>query len=246
MKAIIIDDEAKAIDSLRKDLAKHCPQLNIVATADNPKEGLLAIKKHNPDLVFLDVAMPWMNGFEMLELLPQIDFALIFTTAHDEFAARAFRASAIDYLLKPIAVDELKQAVAKAEAKRGTNVDEERIVNLLHNYHKPEQQKVAIPVRDGYEFLETENMVCLLADGAYTNISLNDGRKLLVSKSIGELNDMLPEEMFIRIHHSSVVNQRFITHFIRSDGGYVQLANGIRLMVSKSKKDNLMNKLGLK
>jgi len=246
MKAIIIDDEANAIASLELDLKKYCPQVTVVSSFSSPKEGLLGIKKLNPDLVFLDVAMPWMNGFEMLELLPKIDFAIIFTTAHDEFAARAFRASAIDYLLKPVSADELMEAVAKAEAKRGTSKDEERIINLLHNYHKPEHQKVAIPVKEGYEFLETENMICLQADGAYTHITLNDGRKLLVSKSVGELNDMLPEDLFVRIHHSSLVNLQYITHFIRTDGGYVQLSNGLKLMVSKSKKENLMSKLGLK
>lgn len=246
MKAIIIDDELLALEALKNDLQRYCPNVSVMAAVRDSKEGLMAIRKLKPDIVFLDVAMPWMNGFEMLELLPAIDFSLIIISAHEEYAARAFRACAIDYLLKPIVISELMEAVAKVETHNGHKSQDDRIVTLLQAFNKRENRKITIPVKEGYEFLEPDNMVCLKADGAYTNIMLLEGRNLLVSKSIGELMELLPQEDFTRIHHSTVVNQRYITHFIRADGGYVQLVNGERLMVSKSRRDHVLHQLGLK
>ena len=141
IKAIIIDDELNCIDSLTFDLEKYCKEIEILEACTNPKDGLLAIKKYKPDLVFLDVQMPWMNGFEMLELLDQINFAIIFTTAYDQFAAKAFRISAIDYLLKPIDVNDLKEAVRKATEKIHQQSGVENIANLLQNIKKPENNQ---------------------------------------------------------------------------------------------------------
>jgi len=244
--AIIIDDEPDAIESLKKDLKKYCPQVSVEAEAASGKDGLLAIKRLQPQLVFLDVAMPWMNGFEMLELLPEINFALIFTTAHDQFAALAFRKSAIDFLLKPIAADDLKEAVQKASEKLAHKTDAANVSNLLNNYREPEQQKIAFPCRDGYEFIEPSAIVCCEAEGAYTKVHLQDGRTLLISRSLGDIGELLPANDFARVHHSSIVQLKSVTHFLRTDGGYVQLNNGMKMLVSKSKKENLMEKLGLK
>ncbi len=246
LRAIIIDDEQHCIQSLHNDLKQHCPQVDIIAEANSAKAGLLAIKQHDPQLVFLDVEMPWMNGLEMLELLPDMNFALIFTTAHDEFAAQAFRKSAIDYLLKPVAVQELTEAVQKAEEKLLRETSAAHIGNLLANLKQPDQQKIAFPYREGYEFIAPQEIICLLAEGSYTKVYLQDGRTLLISKSLGDLGELVPPKEFVRIHHSSMVRLDTITHFIRTDGGYVQLANGLKLMVSKSKKDNLLEMLGLR
>lgn len=246
INAIIIDDEPDAIESLKNDLKKYCPQVLVVAEAPSGKDGLLAIKRLQPQLVFLDVAMPWMNGFEMLELLPEINFALIFTTAHDQFAALAFRKSAIDFLLKPIAADDLKEAVQKAADKLEKKTDAEHVNNLINNYREPEQQKIAFPCRDGYEFIEPSGIICCEAEGAYTKVHLHDKRTLLISRSLGDIGELLPANDFVRVHHSSIVQLNSVTHFLRHDGGYVQLSNGMKMMVSKSKKENLMEKLGLK
>jgi two-component system LytT family response regulator len=247
IRAVIIDDEAHCIQSLKSDLAACCPQVEVVAEAMGGKEGLLAIKNHQPDLVFLDVAMPWMNGFEMLEILPTVTFSLIFTTAHDEFAALAFRKSAVDYLLKPIAQRDLMEAVQKSERHSVGLAEQAQVQNLISNYRQPEQQqKIALPNREGYEFVEPSKITFCEAEGAYTKIHLNGNRSLLVSRSLGDIAELLPQDQFLRIHHSSIVNVDDVTHFIRSDGGYVQLSNGKKLVVSKTRKEAVMERLGLK
>jgi two-component system, LytTR family, response regulator len=247
IRAIIIDDEAHCIQSLKNDLTECCPQVTLVAEANNGKEGLLAIKEHHPDLVFLDVAMPWMNGFEMLELLPSVGFAVIFTTAHDQFAALAFRKSAVDYLLKPIDKTDLKEAIRKVEQQWQGSGTQAKVDNLISNYRQPEQaHKIALPFREGYEFVETSKINYCEAEGAYTRIHLADNRVMLVSRSLGDIAELLPTHDFIRIHHSTVVNVSSVTHFIRSDGGYVQMKNGSKLMVSKSRKEAVMERLGLR
>jgi len=247
IKSIIIDDEQHCIDALKSDLDKYCGNVEVCATCCSGKEGILAIKKHKPRLIFLDVEMPWMNGFEMLEMLDHIDFCIIFTTAYDKFAAKAFRISAVDYLLKPVDVNDLKIAVKKAEEKILASEGAVNIQNLLHNIRQPAQhQKIAFPQREGYEFIPAGNILYCNAEGAYTDIHLTGGKKFLVSKTLGDIEEMLPSDIFHRIHHSTIVNLENITNLSRSDGGYVMMNNGERLMISKAKKDMLLQRLGLK
>ena len=246
IRSIIIDDEQHCVKALLNDLQKNCPSVEVIDTCYSAKEGILSTKKNNPDLVFLDVEMPWMNGFEMLEVLGDIKFSIIFTTAHDEFAARAFRISAVDYLLKPIDANDLKEAVRKAEQKlqQPGNI---HIENLLRNIKIPtKQQKIALPYKEGYEFVEVSHIIYCHAEGAYTKVFLDNRKYILVSKTLGDIEELLPQDIFQRIHHSTVVNLGFITHFVRSDGGYLKLQTGEQLPVSKSKKEGLMERLGLK
>ncbi|HNP21333.1 MAG TPA: LytTR family DNA-binding domain-containing protein [Panacibacter sp.] len=247
ISSIIIDDEQHCIDALGADLGKHCPNVEVLAKCASAKEGILAIKKYKPQLIFLDVEMPWMNGFEMLELLDHIDFSIIFTTAYDKFAAKAFRISAVDYLLKPVDAEDLKTAVKKAEEKINSASGVVNIQNLLHNIRQPEQQqKIALPNREGYEFTRVDTILYCSAEGAYTKVFLTGKRSLLISRTLGDIEEMLPYESFIRIHHSTVVNLNAVTHYLRTDGGYVVLNSGEKLMVSKAKKDALLQRLGLK
>jgi len=247
IKSIIIDDEQPCIDALKTDLDKYCGNVEVAATCLSGKEGILAIRKIKPRLIFLDVEMPWMNGFEMLELLDHIDFSIIFTTAYDKFAAKAFRISAVDYLLKPIDVNDLKIAIKKAEEKILASEGAVNIQNLLHNIRHPaEHQKIAFPQREGYEFIPAENILYCHAEGAYTYIHLVGNKKFLISKNLGDIEEILPSDIFQRIHHSTIINLHHITNFIKSDGGYLLLDNGEKLMISKAKKETLMEKLGLK
>jgi two-component system LytT family response regulator len=207
----------------------------------------MAIKKEKPDLIFLDIEMPWMNGFEMLEVLGEIYFSVIFTTAHDQFAAKAFRISAVDYLLKPIDAGDLKEAVRKAQQKVEQQQGHANIENLLRNFKQPSsQQKIALPYRDGYEFVEVTHIIYCQAEGAYTKVFLDNKKYIVVSKTLGDIEELLPTDLFQRIHHSTVVNLDYVTHFVRSDGGYVKLQTGENLIVSKSKKEAVMERLGLK
>ncbi len=246
IRSIIIDDEQHCISALLADLGKNCPAVEITEVCHSAKEGIMAIKKLNPDLIFLDVEMPWMTGFEMLEILGDVNFSIIFTTAHDEFAAKAFRISAVDYLLKPIDANDLKAAVQKVEKKMEAGSSVQHISNLLRNMRQPSaQQKVALPQREGYEFVDISSILYCNADGAYTKIFIEGKKPMLISRTLGDVEELLPPEIFQRIHHSTLVNVTYISQFLRTDGGYVVLKNGDKLSVSKAKKEMLMARLGL-
>ena len=247
IKAVIIDDEQHCVRSLLSDLQQNCRSVEVMDVCHSAKEGIMSIKKNSPDLVFLDVEMPWMNGFEMLEVLGEINFSVIFTTAHDEFAAKAFRISAVDYLLKPIDANDLKSAVQKVEKKMEGGSNLQHISNLLRNIKQPSSdQKIALPQREGYEFVDVSSIIYLSAEGAYTKILFHDKKPMLISRTLGDVEELLPPELFQRIHHSTLVNVSYISQFLRSDGGYVVLKNGEKLSVSKAKKEMLMARLGLK
>lgn len=247
IRSIIIDDEQHCVKALMNDLQKNCPSVEVLDTCYSAKEGILSIKKLNPDLIFLDVEMPWMNGFEMLEILGEVSFSTIFTTAHDEFAAKAFRISAVDYLLKPVDANDLKMAVRKVERKLDEGNNLQHISNLLRNIKQPpEKQKIALPQRQGYEFIDISSIIYCEAEGAYTKLFIQDRKPMIFSKSLGDVEELLPPEIFQRIHHSTVVNIDFVTHFVRSDGGYVKMRTGEELAVSKSKKESVLERLGLK
>jgi two-component system LytT family response regulator len=247
LRSIIIDDEPQSANILKDDLSMHCPSVDIISTCHSAKEGIIAIKKEKPDLVFLDIEMPWMNGFEMLEVLDDISFSIIFTTAHDQFAAKAFRISAVDYLLKPIDANDLKEAIKRALQRSEQQRGNIHIENLLRNIKQPSsQQKIALPYKEGYEFIEVSHIIYCGAEGAYTKVFLDNKKYILVSKPLGDIEELLPLDVFQRIHHSTVVNLNYVTHFVRSDGGYIKLQSGEQLTVSKSKRDAVMERLGLK
>lgn len=247
IRSVIIDDELHCIKALLSDLKQYCPSVEVIDTCSSAKEGIMSIKKHNPDLIFLDVEMPWMNGFEMLEVLGEMNSSVIFTTAHDEFAAKAFRISAVDYLLKPIDANDLKTAVQKVEKKMDEGSSLQHISNLLRNMHQPStNHKIALPQREGYEFVDVSSIIFCHAEGAYTKVFIEDKKTMLISRTLGDVEELLPPELFQRIHHSTLVNVSYISQFLRTDGGYVVLKNGEKLSVSKAKKEMLMARLGLK
>jgi|SRR5678809_257927 Response regulator of the LytR/AlgR family len=247
IRSIIIDDEEHCVKALLSDIKKHCPSIEITETCKSAKEGIMAIRKLNPDLVFLDVEMPWMNGFEMLEVLGEINTSIIFTTAHDEFAAKAFRISAVDYLLKPVDANDLKVAVQKVEKKLEEGSNLQHITNLLRNMRQPStEQKIAFPQREGYEFIDVASIIYCEAQGAYTKVFIAEKKTILISRTLGDVEELLPVELFQRIHHSTIVNVSYISQFLRTDGGYLVLKNGEKLSVSKAKKEMLMARLGLK
>jgi two-component system LytT family response regulator len=248
INAIIIDDELPCITALQNDIKMFCPGVAVVDTCHMAKEGLLSIKKHNPDLVFLDIEMPVINGFELLEMLGrEINFQLIFTTAYEHFAVKAFRVSAVDYLLKPVDSDDLVKAVARVQAAIDTRQKtHQQIENLLNNYQlPPEQQKIALPNRDGYEFITPAEIIYCQAEGAYTRIIIKDGRKLVLSRSLGETEAMLPVSLFERIHHSYLINISEIRQLKKTEGTFLIMNDGTQLTVARSKKDQLMRRIGI-
>jgi two-component system LytT family response regulator len=247
IRSIVIDDEQHCSRALLSDLQQNCPGVEVTDVCHSAKEGIMSIKKNNPDLVFLDVEMPWMNGFEMLEILGDVNFSIIFTTAHDEFAAKAFRISAVDYLLKPIDANDLKAAVLKVEKKMDEGSSLHHITNLLRNIRQPSaEQKIALPQREGYEFIDVSSIIYCEAEGAYTKVFIAEKKPMLISRTLGDVEELLPLEIFQRIHHSTLVNVTYISQFLRTDGGYVVLKSGEKLSVSKAKKEMLMARMGLK
>lgn len=244
INTIIIDDEVNSILSLQQDITMFCPEIAIVDTCSNGTEGILAIKRHQPDLIFLDLEMPLMNGFDMLEAIGPSDFNIIFTTAYDQFAVKAFRVNALDYLLKPIDSHDLIDAVAKVKARQSKTPHITNFLEQLKQLSSP--QKIPVPTRDGYELIAPEQIIYCKADGAYTHVFLENNRKLILSKSLGEATQLLPAGLFERIHHSFIVNLQHIVQFRKTDGTFIIMDNGDELSVSKSKREQLLLKLGIK
>jgi two-component system LytT family response regulator len=247
IRSVIIDDEVQNAQMLKQELEQYCPQVAVAAVCHSAKDGILVIKKEKPDLVFLDIEMPWMNGFEMLEVIGDIQFHIIFTTAFDQFAAKAFRLSAVDYLLKPISSSDLQEAVRKVEERMNRESGSGHIENLLRNFKQPvHNQRIALPNKDGYEFADVSSIIYCQAEGAYTRVHQLNNKQQLISRALGDMEELLPADLFLRIHHSTIVNLKFVTHFMRTDGGYVKLESGEQLVVSKSRRDALLERLGLK
>ena len=241
IRAIIIDDERHCIETLHWQLEQYCPEVELVGECNSAEAGLQNIKEKKPDLIFLDIEMPRMNGFDMLESMEKIDFDIIFTTAYDQFAVKAFKVSAVDYLLKPIDKEELKHAIQKVTARKREPVNYDRL-NLLFEQlnHSLVQKKIAVPTMEGLEFIETDNIIHCKSESNYTNIFLLSGKSILISKTLKEVEEMLSGSNFYRIHHSHIINLNHIKKYVRGDGGYVVLINDEVINVSRSRKEGLL------
>ncbi len=241
LTAIIIDDEQKSREGLEAMLHDMVEGVSVVATADSVTNGVKAIKKNNPDLVFLDIEMPKRDGFELFEAFETIDFEVVFTTAHEQYASKAFRTTAIDYLLKPIDLNLLQEAVERASKKREkdkVNKNFEVFVNNLKN--NKSNQQIAISSSDGLIFIKVENIIYLRGDGAYTYFFLKTGERITVSKNLKEYEDLLSEYDFFRVHKSYLIHMHEMKKYVRGEGGYVVMSNGDSVDVSKRRKENFL------
>ena len=238
MRAIIIDDEPHCRNVIVRVLEKHCPDLVIVATCADGIEGLKAIVKHQPDVVFLDIEMPRMNGFQMLESLgnEDINFTLIFTTAYDKFAVQAFKYSAFDYLLKPIDDAELVAAVQKLEKKMTPSV---QIQNLKQNLHSNVPfNKLTIANTRGILFIEIADIIAMEADSNYTKIYIANGETVLASKTLGYFDELLSERpLFFRTHKQFIVNLNWIKAYISGDNNEIVLKNGLKAKLARTRRE---------
>jgi two-component system LytT family response regulator len=241
LKAIIVDDEAKARRILETFLIEYCPQIQILALAQDVPQAVKAIQKLKPDVVFLDIEMPGYNGFQLLEFFEEIDFEIIFTTAYSEFALRAFQVSAIDYLLKPIQIDQLTAAVQKLEKIQGNSFIRERMETLQKNLEEYKLKKIVIPLSEGSLFVELNDIVFLKAEGSYANIFFKDGNKVIVSKNLKDYEDQLTlEEGFFRTHRSFLINTKYIIH-VSSDGSEATMVNQSIINISRDRKQEFAN-----
>jgi two-component system LytT family response regulator len=238
MKAILIDDEKNALEILEWIIKKNCPDVEIIAMCDSPLDGLEKIRSTRPDLIFLDIEMPQLNGFDLLDRLGKHESDVIFTTAYNQFAIKAFKACALDYLLKPIDPEDLKAAVQKAKDKK-SKVSVEQL-DILLSYMKPEKPKskrIALTTTDHLIFIETEKIVYCESDSNYTIVFLSTGEKVIVSKTLKDVEEILEGSDFFRIHASYLINMKHVTKFTRGDGGYVVMSNNQHITVSRKKKD---------
>ena len=244
IQAIIIDDERHSCDALKMLLEKCCPQIQVAATCHSAKDGIAKISELKPDLIFLDIEMPHMNGFQMLEQIPTIDFEIIFTTSYDQYAIKAFKFSALDYLLKPVDREELEKAVQKISKKINPSISQQLEI-LLQKINQPSVPvlRIALPTMQGLEFIPVESIIHCTSSNNYTEFFLTDKKKLLVSRTLKEAEDMLADHAFIRVHHSHIVNLNAITKYVKGEGGYLVMADGSSIDVSRSRKELLMQKL---
>lgn len=247
VKAILIDDESSGLSSLYEKLQRHCPQVEVLQLCDSAEKGISAINTLHPDLVFLDIEMPVMNGFVLLQHLAYKNFELIFVTAYDQYAIKAIRYSALDYLLKPVEVEELKAAIEKVIGKRQPmQPGNQRLDLLIENLESEKKRfkRIAVPERDGVQFVKIENIIYLEAQANYTQIFLEGGVKLMASRTLKEYEELLPPEMFVRIHHSFIININCVEKYIRGEGGQVVLSNKAVLDVAKRKKHEFLKAIG--
>ncbi len=234
--AIIIDDEERARRTLRLLLKKYCPNIQVLGDYESVPEGVLGINKYRPDIVFLDIEMPQYNGFELLGFFQEINFEIIFVTAYNQYALKAFEVSAVDYLLKPIDIKLFKKAVEKATERIGTTQMKEHLVALQRNTSSNVFNRIALPVSDGLLFVEADDIILLEAGGAYTTVHSKNNASLLVSKPLSYFEDLLHNRSnFYRCHRSYLVNIHFIKKLNRSEG-MVEIDTGHHVPISRDKK----------
>ena len=242
IRAIIIDDEAHCIDTLSMLLKEFCPDIQVTEPCRSAQKGLEAIRKHKPDIVFLDIEMPVMNGFEMLEQFDEIAFAIIFTTSYDQYAIKAIRFSALDYLLKPIDPNELISAVKKVKEQRHLPMAEQ-FQMLLKQIHGKSSgfNKIAVPTNEGFELIPADQVVYCEANDNYTHLFLKNKTRIIACRTLKEIEEQLRDfPFFIRVHHSYLVNLNEVTKYIRGEGGYLLMSEGSSVNVSRSRKESLM------
>ena len=243
INTILVDDEPLCTAGLELDLKAACPEINIVAICNSSKNAITKIKELQPDLVFLDIEMPWLNGFELLDLLTHIDFHVIFVTAYDEFAVKAFRTHAIDYIMKPVDRNHLRDAVDKLLQKGNENNKStkiEALIKMLSSSSK--SNKLSVPNADGYDLIPIHEILYCHAIGNYTEIYFGNEKKL-VTRVLKNIEESLKEHNFHRVHASYLVNLDKVKSIHRNDGGYLIMENDFRINMSRNKKSEVFDKL---
>jgi two-component system LytT family response regulator len=236
INAIIIDDEERARNTLSSLLLNYCPEISVLATCANVPDGVIAINKYKPDVVFLDIEMPDYNGFELLGFFREIDFDIIFVTAYSEYAIKAFEISAVDYILKPIDIDQLKNSVEKLKQKKLHSQMQEQIELLKESYKGDDIRKIALSMSNGLTFVEIADIILLEADGAYTTFYLKNGQRIVVSKKLKFYEDILSNRsFFFRTHRSYFINVNFIKKYSRSENA-ILMDNDTSITISRDRK----------
>jgi two-component system LytT family response regulator len=242
IKAAIIDDELSAANVFRLMLERHVPEITEIVIETKSEKAISFLKQYKPDLVFLDIIMPALTGFDLLNQYDEIPFDVIFTTAHDEYAIQAIRFSAVDYLLKPIDADELKAAVQRVIKKRQSGHSSKQILaNLVYNLQAKEEDefRLTVPTNSGVVFFKTNEIIRLEGEGNYSRIMLTDNRHHLSAKTLKDFEELLPPDIFVRVHKSYIINRNFIVNYLTK--GEVVLSDNSKVPVSRRKKTEVSN-----
>jgi two-component system LytT family response regulator len=245
IRSILVDDEVHSLDALTILLNDFCPQVEVVARCPSAEMALNAIPKLSPDLLFLDIEMPLLNGFELLEKLGDISFPVIFTTSYDQYGIKAIKFSALDYLLKPIDPHELVAAVSKVQLQkhRPSQAQYEFLLSQIQN-RDLQFHKLAIPTNDGYVLVSVDQIVFCEANDNYTHFNLKGGKNIAACRTLKEIEEQLSEFAFlIRVHHSYLVNLNEVARYVRGEGGYLVMNDGTSINVSRSRKEPLLRKI---
>ena len=243
LKAIIVDDEPYSCEALAT-LLEDTPEVDLVSICHSAADALAAIRKYSPDLIFLDVEMPKMNGFEMLEQLPSVNFEIIFTTSYDQYALKAIRFSAIDYLLKPVDIEELQKAVQKV-IHRSQKPIAAQLEILMQKINQPFTpiNKIAMPTMEGLQLIPVDSIISCESDSNYTVLFLKNNKKIIVSRTLKEIEELLEEHSFIRVHRCYLANLNEVEKYVKGEGGYLVMSNGTTIDVARNKKETLLKKL---
>jgi two-component system LytT family response regulator len=247
IKAIIVEDELPARETLEMYLAKYCPEVSIIATANDANKALEAIRNHDADLVFLDVELPFGNAFDLLEKVGDIQFETIFITAYEDYAMRALNYDAAHYILKPIDIEELIIAVDKVKSLiiEKQNIDSTHPIQKVRDYHTMQMRKFVFPNLNGFELVEIHKIVKCKADDNYTEFNFTDGSKKLISKTLKKVEEQLKEYGFLRVHKSHLVNLNHISSYQKGKTGTLIMSDGTEVSITSSKKSILMELLDL-
>jgi two-component system, LytTR family, response regulator len=239
LRTIIVDDEPDAVNFISSIIGEYCFSLEIVGTANNVTEGVSKIKEKNPDLVFLDVEMPNGTGFDLLKHFPEKEFDVVFITAFNHYAIKAIKFSAVDYILKPININEFIEAVNKVILKRSekSSQSNDNFKILLENLKSTLPTRLAIPTSDGMEYLNPKDIIRIEADRSYSWFFITGNRKILVSKHLKEFQQLLSDRSFFRAHNSHLINLKYVKKYIRKEGGYIEMLDGEQIPISRNRKE---------
>lgn len=241
IKTIIIDDENNALEVLEIMLKKYCPEVEILEKCNSGNAGIEAIEKHKPDLVFLDIEMPHINGFDVLNATKRYKYKVIFTTAYNQFAIKAFKFSAIDYLLKPIDFEELKEAVKKIASTENHSTFEENLQKLMAQIQQPKQKRIALPINNSLQFFDFDEIIRLESESNYTHIFLANNRKITLSKTLKEVEEKFEGQDFFRVHQSHFINLNHIDKIYKGENAYLVMKDGTQITISRHRKDEFLD-----
>ena len=246
MRAILVDDEPDGIRTLKKLLELNCPEVEIVATCSSAADAISKLEEAKPDLVFLDVRMPGGSGIDMLAELSEIDFEVIFVTAHDEYMLQALQFSAVDYLMKPVDEDRLKEAVQRVEERLKGKKNSRQGEILLHNINKvgyPLEMRLCLPTQKGFTIVKLEEIIYCEAQRSYTIFRLVNNKSIIISKPLFDYDKLLADTIFLRVHKSFLINLMHIKEYMRGEGGTVVMSDGMEVEISRRKKEQFLVKV---